>query len=112
MASDEDYMAFLDKANRDPSEGYAKTASTDKAEFKTTDEGVQVPAALKKAVQGAVYVTDADEEFVPVALKFNGDKLPDEGAFFSSSSPLRTAMSTPAPPFPCENGTSRETADG
>ena len=84
MASDEDYMAFLDKANRDPSEGYAKTASSGgKMEFKTTDEGISVPAVLKKAAEGAVYVTEADEEFVPVALKFKGSKLPDEGSFRS-----------------------------
>jgi len=81
MASDEDYMAFLDKANRDPSEGYAKTASGGTTQFKTTDEGVDVPAVLKKAAEGVVYVTEADEEFVPVALKFTEEQLPDEGAF-------------------------------
>ena len=82
MASDEDYMAFLDKANRDPNEGYTKASSSGgKMEFKTTDEGVKVPAALTKAAEGAVYVTEADEEFVPVALKYKGSKLPDEGSF-------------------------------
>ncbi|KAK8087070.1 ribosomal protein L3 [Apiospora phragmitis] len=83
MASDEDYMAFLDKANKDPNEGYAKPASSGgaKLEFKTTDDGVQVPAALKEATQDAFYVSDADEPFVPVALKWDegGKGLPDEG---------------------------------
>lgn len=77
MASDEDYMAFLDKANRDPNEGVAKTQG--KVELKAVDSGVRVPAALKKATSDAFYVSDADEPFVPVCLKFEGKKLPDEG---------------------------------
>ncbi|KAK7921196.1 ribosomal protein L3 [Apiospora marii] len=85
MASDEDYMAFLDKANKDPSEGYAKPASSGgaKLEFKATDHGVQVPAALKEVAQDAFYVSDADEPFVPVALKWDegGKGLPDEEEF-------------------------------
>lgn len=81
MASDEDYMSFLDKANQDPSEGRAKTASSGKREFKTTDSGVQVPAVLQSAVKDAFYVSDADEPFVPVCLKWDegGNGLPDEG---------------------------------
>src|SRR4051794_4820889 len=42
MASDEDYMAFLDKANQDPNEGYTKPQSS-KQEFKTTDDGAKIP---------------------------------------------------------------------
>lgn len=83
MASDEDYMAFLDKANKDPNEGYAKPASSSgaKLEFRATDHGVQVPAALKEVVQDAFYVSDADEPFVPVALNWDegGKGLPNEG---------------------------------
>ncbi|KAK7977483.1 hypothetical protein PG996_003538 [Apiospora saccharicola] len=84
MASDGDYMAFLDKANKDPNEGYAKPASSGaKLEFKATDHGVQVPAALKEVAQDAFYVSDADEPFIPVALKWDeGAKgLPDEEEF-------------------------------
>jgi len=77
MASDEDYASFLDKANEDPSAGTAKSQSKGKAELKTTD--TEVPAALKKATSDAFYVSDADEPFVPVALKFSGKSLPDEG---------------------------------
>lgn len=86
MASDEDYMAFLDKANQDPNEGYARPASEGaKKELKTTDAGVQVPAVLTEATKDAFYVSDADEPFVPVCLQWdeNGKGLPDEGAFFS-----------------------------
>jgi len=82
MASDEDYMSFLDKANEDPSKGVAKSQSQGlaKAQFKTTDQGVEIPAALKEVTKDAFYVSDADEPFVPVALNWDeaGKGLPDE----------------------------------
>lgn len=81
MASDEDYMSFLDKANQDPSAGLAKSAASTKHEFKTTDSDVHVPAVLKSVVKDAFYTSDADEPFVPVCLRWNedGKGLPDEG---------------------------------
>lgn len=85
MASDEDYMAFLDKANRDPNEGYAKPQSSSNgssgAPFKATDDGAQIPAAIQEATREAFYVSDADEPFVPVCLAWDetGKGLPDEG---------------------------------
>jgi len=81
MASDEDYMAFLDKANQDPNEGVAKTQSKGKVELKAVDKGVKIPEGLKKATSDAFYVSDADEPFVPVCLKYDGKKLPDEATF-------------------------------
>jgi len=81
MASDEDYAAFLDKANQDPNEGVSKTQSSSKVEFKAVDKGVNVPACLKKATKDAFYVSDADEPFEPVCLKHAGKTLPDEVAF-------------------------------
>jgi hypothetical protein len=85
MASDEDYMSFLDKANQDPSAGVAKTNQQGlaKAEFKTTDSGVEIPAPLKEVTKNAFYTSDADEPFVPVALNWDeaGSGLPDEGEF-------------------------------
>lgn len=80
MASDEDYAAFLDKANQDPNEGVRKSQSSGKIQLKAVDEGVQIPAALKKAVGDAFYVSDADEPFEVVGLKAEGG-LPDEGMF-------------------------------
>jgi len=80
MASDEDYMSFLDKVNQDPSAGTAKTSSK-KAELKATDVGVKVPAVLTKAVEEKYYTSDADEPFVPVCLKTQGKTLPDEVTF-------------------------------
>lgn len=90
MATDEEYMAFLDKANEDPSAGVAKgqsSSSSGKVELKALDEGVAVPQVLKKATKDAFYVSDADEPFEPVGLKFKGDELPDEGMLYMVLSP-------------------------
>ncbi|KAI0555967.1 hypothetical protein F4679DRAFT_520529 [Xylaria curta] len=83
MASDEDYMAFLDKANKDPNEGQAKSQSKGKEGFKATDDGAQIPAAIQNATKDAFYVSDADEPFVPVYLAWDegGKGLPDEEEF-------------------------------
>ncbi|KAI1318735.1 hypothetical protein F5Y16DRAFT_391621 [Xylariaceae sp. FL0255] len=85
MASDEDYMAFLDKANQDPNEGYTKPQSkgTSGGEFKTLDDGAKVPAAISSATKDAFYISDADEPFVPVVLSWDedGKGLPDEEEF-------------------------------
>ncbi|KAI1388917.1 uncharacterized protein F4822DRAFT_262268 [Hypoxylon trugodes] len=81
MASDEDYMAFLDKANRDPNEGYVKSQNSSKQDFKATDDGAQIPTAIQEATEDIFYVSDADEPFVPVYLAWDesGKGLPDEG---------------------------------
>jgi hypothetical protein len=87
--SDDAYASFLDKANEDvskPKSGGAQTRSAAKQKPKTVDEGLKVPSHLEKV--DAVYVTDADEDFVPVALKWDGDGLPSDGMYcvFSSVS--------------------------
>ena len=85
MATDEEYMSFLDKANQDPNAGVAKGQSSGgKVELKAVDGGVKVPEPIKKVLgKGeAFYVSDSDEPFVGVALKLgNGKGLPDEGMF-------------------------------
>jgi len=82
MATDEDYMAFLDKANEDPSAGTSKaSAKSKKHEFKTTDDDVDVPSVLVKATKDAWYVSDADEPFVVVALKLGKGGMPNEDTF-------------------------------
>jgi len=85
MASDEDYMAFLNKANQDPNEGYAEPQSSGQ-EFKTTDDGANIPAVIQEATKDAFYVSDADEPFVPVCLAWDeaGKGLPDEGMLVDS----------------------------
>jgi len=82
MATDEDYAAFLDKANQDPNEGISKPASEGKMTFKAVDDKSAVPKALQKATEDAFYVSDADEPFEAVSLKLSSKAggLPDEGA--------------------------------
>lgn len=82
MASDEDYMAFLNKANRDTDEANAAAAATSgtRAAFKAQDAGEQAPAVIQEACKDAFYVSDADEPFQQVSLQYQGaDGLPDEG---------------------------------
>ncbi|PNS16731.1 hypothetical protein CAC42_4695 [Sphaceloma murrayae] len=68
--SDEDYSAFLDKANQDT--GASKGGKDSKfAETKSVD--TDVPGHLKKL--DATYTSDSDEPFEPVALKHNGKDL-------------------------------------
>ncbi|KAG6008205.1 hypothetical protein E4U21_004804 [Claviceps maximensis] len=85
MASDEDYMSFLDKANRDLSDGEALAkkngVQTSRAVFKATDAGTQAPPVIRQACEDAVFVTDADEPFQEVSLKWDGNGLPDEAEF-------------------------------
>jgi hypothetical protein len=93
MASDQDqaerdYMAFLDKANEDPSKGSSSSTAAKKESggFRTREEGVKVPECLVRVCErGAFYVSDADEPFEAVALGWyeGGRGLPDEGSFYT-----------------------------
>lgn len=87
MASDQEYTDFLNKANSDPNAGRASTASKSKGskmEFRATEDGVEVPKALKDICdsEDLVYMSEADEPFVPVALTSEGG-WPKEGDFAS-----------------------------
>ena len=88
-------MAFLNKANEDPSVGYPRdrpdpaTTKIGGNGFKTRDEGVDLPGPIAKLLDKGdkFYVSDADEPFEGVALKLNGGGgLPDEGKFHFSCS--------------------------
>jgi hypothetical protein len=82
MASDAEYMAFLDKANRDADAGRAEAKSQggNQTKFKATDSGSSVPKEIRDACKNEVYVSDADEPFEEVSLKWDkGEGLPDEG---------------------------------
>ncbi|KAK4181130.1 hypothetical protein QBC36DRAFT_129405 [Triangularia setosa] len=87
--SDEDYLAFLNKANAPPtsssSGAQASSSSSDKQHFKTTDPGVPVPEVLKKAVKGRVFAaasSETESPFEVVALRLkSGSRLPDEEEF-------------------------------
>ncbi len=78
MASDEDYAAFLDKANQDTG---AIKASTQSGTAVTQVVNTDVPEALQKVE--AYYVSDADEPFEPVSLQWKGKDLPSERTSFS-----------------------------
>jgi hypothetical protein len=94
--ADQDYLAFLNKANEElPAkvpQAPTATATGNKKPFRTRQEGVEVPAPLLAVVDkpDAFYVSDADEPFEVVALAWDeaGRGLPDEGSFYFFSSPF------------------------
>lgn len=94
MASDEDYIAFLEKANKDRDEALehgkrqseiaaASAAAPEKRPFKALDEDqpIPVPLLLQTKIRDRFYVSDADEPFETVSLRWAGAEhtLPDEG---------------------------------
>lgn len=89
MASDEAYGAFLDKANEDPNPPSAKSASSTSKGKKSGVKSVdaEVPPALQEADGQHFYVSDADEPFVPVSLKWNGEETIDDGESLASFDP-------------------------
>jgi hypothetical protein len=83
MASDEDYMAFLNKANQDADEGKAAATTQSAGQqrtFKTADEGSELPKSIADVCKDTFYVSEADEPFKGVSLRWKGEGgLPDEG---------------------------------
>jgi len=72
MATDEDYAAFLEKANQPTSSSVATSAKTSKG---FTGKSVDTREAVPEVLRGveSVYVSEADEEFVPVSLGWRGE---------------------------------------
>ncbi|PTU19441.1 hypothetical protein P175DRAFT_0533878 [Aspergillus ochraceoroseus IBT 24754] len=72
MSSDDAYMSFLDKANADLNSGrvQATSQSSSAVRTETVDMGVQVPPPLTSV--DAYYVSETDEPFEPVVLKWGG----------------------------------------
>jgi hypothetical protein len=75
MSSDDAYMSFLDKANADLNAGRSQAQATETARTETVDANTQVPAQLQSV--DAYYVSDADEPFEPVALRWEGAEKGD-----------------------------------
>ncbi|KAK6360357.1 hypothetical protein TWF730_006501 [Orbilia blumenaviensis] len=73
--SDQDYAAFLNKANRDYSDPSAKAAQEKEACISATAH-----QALR-ALGERWYTSDSDEPFVDVTFGWDGDALPDEAEF-------------------------------
>lgn len=74
MASDEDYTSFLEKANQYTGSSKATTQSK---KISTEAVDTEVPQSLQAIEE--YYVSDADEPFEPVSLKWDGDALPSVG---------------------------------
>ncbi|KAJ5993912.1 hypothetical protein N7451_009636 [Penicillium sp. IBT 35674x] len=86
MASDDAYMDFLNKANADHSAG--QKDSTQGAKIRTVDESLKVPSSLQQVE--AYYVSESDEPFEPVVLRFKGaakGEWPSAGDLSSLISP-------------------------
>lgn len=66
MSSDQDYAAFLEKANQDTGSSSEQVKTSGFANTKAVDTAV--PAALKNV--DAFYQSDSDEPFEPVALQY------------------------------------------
>lgn len=82
MASDADYMAFLDKANRQREAGsnITETSAAQRVHTETVQAGVEVPPVLGRV--NAYYTSETDEPFEPVALRWGDAKRgiwPDKG---------------------------------
>lgn len=96
MASDDSYMDFLNKANADHSAG--QKASTQGAKTRTVDESLKVPTSLQKVE--AYYVSESDEPFEPVVLRFKGaakGEWPSAGTYLPGLLPTYTDL--PCPPL-------------
>lgn len=72
MSSDADYASFLDKANQDTGSAEQQSSSKKKS-YGTKSVDTAVPQALEKVEE--YYVSDADEPFEPVALKYRGSSI-------------------------------------
>jgi hypothetical protein len=72
MSSDADYASFLDKANQDTGSAQQQSSSGKKS-YGTKSVDTAVPQALEKVEE--YYVSDADEPFEPVSLKFDGSSV-------------------------------------
>jgi hypothetical protein len=79
MSSDADYEAFLNRANQDASSAQATSQPGRTKGILTVD--TEVPNHLLQVKE--FMVSDSDEPFEPLSLKFEGDKLPSAGRSFA-----------------------------
>ncbi|OJJ01500.1 hypothetical protein ASPVEDRAFT_52429 [Aspergillus versicolor CBS 583.65] len=100
MSSDDAYMSFLNKANADLDNGRSQPAAqqSSAARTETVDVNVKVPTPLTSV--DAYYVSDTDEPFEPVALKWDGARKgawPDASHFsklISTDTDLSSSIET------------------
>lgn len=89
MASDDAYTSFLDKANADLNAGRAPQQGAGSVRTETVDATVKIPTALQSV--DAYYISDTDEPFEPVVLRWEGATKgvwPSAGMFPSYGSSL------------------------
>jgi hypothetical protein len=72
MSSDADYASFLDKANQDTG-AVEQQSSSNKKSYGTKSVDTAVPKVLEQVEE--YYVSDADEPFEPVSLKYDGSSI-------------------------------------
>ena len=72
MSSDADYASFLDKANQDTGAAQQQSSSSKKS-YGTKSVDTAIPKALEQVEE--YYVSDADEPFEPVALKYAASSI-------------------------------------
>lgn len=77
MSSDQDYLAFLEKANQDT----GSPANKDSGFAQTKAVDASVPGPLKNI--DAFYMSESDEPFEPVAISYKKDGSLTEGMFRS-----------------------------
>ncbi|KAJ5081921.1 hypothetical protein NUU61_010185 [Penicillium alfredii] len=70
MSSDDAYMSFLNKANADLDAGRAPQQGGGTVRTETVHASVSIPAPLQSV--DAYYVSETDEPFEPVALRWEG----------------------------------------
>lgn len=83
--SDDAYSSFLDQANQDTG---ASKASTQSKTASTKAVDTEVPATLQGVEQ--YYVSEADEPFEPVSLKWGGKNMPSESMHTITNSMRRS----------------------
>ena len=76
MSSDADYASFLEKANQPTSSASTQSASQSRTKGLSTKtvEVDNLPSTLKEGLEAMYYVSDADEPFELVGLKWDGGK--------------------------------------
>lgn len=76
MSSDADYASFLEKANQPTSSASTQSASQSRTKGLSTKtvEVKNLPSTLKEGLEDMYYVSDADEPFELVGLKWDDGK--------------------------------------
>ncbi|KAE8144653.1 hypothetical protein BDV25DRAFT_145409 [Aspergillus avenaceus] len=102
--SDDAYMAFLDKASADLKEARSRLPpDADEVRTETVEIGVRIPAPL--ASINSFYISETDEPFEPVTLRWEGASkgvFPDPSHFSSLISP-RTDLSSSITTLPASS---------